>query len=112
MPAERRTSRWSPPSDLQDIVPWLSPDGLIGGCWTPEDGRVNPTDGVYGLAAAARKLGVKFRQHTYISKIEKAKGGWTLQTAEPIKARRVIVAGGLGSPDLYGRSASTCRSRR
>lgn len=87
-------------ADLRDIVPWLNPDGLIGGSWTPDDGRVNPTDGVYGLAAAARKLGVKFKQHTYISKIEKAKGGWTLQTDEPIKARRVIVAGGLGSPDL------------
>lgn len=87
-------------ADLQEIVPWLSPEGLVGGCWTPDDGRVNPTDGVYGLAAAARKLGVKFKQNTLISKIEKAKGGWTLQTDEPITARRVIVAGGLGSPDL------------
>jgi sarcosine oxidase subunit beta len=86
--------------DLQEIVPWLSPEGLIGGCWTPEDGRVNPTDGVYGLAAAARKLGVKFKQNTYVAKIEKVKGGWSLQTPEPISARRVIVAGGLGSPDL------------
>lgn len=86
--------------DLGDIVPWLSPEGLIGGCWTPEDGRVNPTDGVYGLAAAARKLGVRFLQHTRVAKIEKAKGGWTLHTPEPITARRVIVASGLGSPDL------------
>jgi len=86
--------------DLQDIVPWLSSEGLVGGCWTPDDGRVNPTDGVYGLAAAARKLGVRFLQHTRVAKIEKAKGGWTLHTPEPITARRVIVASGLGSPDL------------
>lgn len=86
--------------DLQDIVPWLSSAGLFGGCWTPEDGRINPTDGVYGLAAAARKLGVKFQQNTFVSMIEKAKGGWTLRTAEPITARRVIVACGLGSPLL------------
>ncbi|WP_148046139.1 NAD(P)/FAD-dependent oxidoreductase [Nocardioides marmoriginsengisoli] len=87
-------------ADLTDIVPWLSTQGLVGGCWTPEDGRVNPTDGVYGLAAAARKLGVRFLQHTRVEKIEKSKGGWTLQTPEPVTARRVIVAGGLGSPDL------------
>ncbi|MBO9523118.1 MAG: FAD-binding oxidoreductase [Nocardioidaceae bacterium] len=89
-----------PADELRRIAPWLSPEGLLGGCWTPEDGRVNPTDGVYGLAAAARKLGVKFLQHTRVAKIEKAKGGWTLHTPEPITARRVIVAGGLGSPDL------------
>lgn len=87
-------------TDLTDIVPWLSPEGLVGGCWTPDDGRVNPTDGVYGLAGAARKLGVKFLQHTRVAKIEKAKGGWTLHTPTPITARRVIVVAGLGSPDL------------
>lgn len=86
--------------DLTDIVPWLSTEGLVGGCWTPEDGRVNPTDGVYGLAAAARRLGVRFLQHTRVAKIEKTKGGWTLHTPVPITARRVIVASGLGSPDL------------
>lgn len=85
---------------LADIVPWLSCEGLIGGCWTPEDGRVNPTDGVYGLAAAARRLGVKFLQRTRVAKIERATGGWRLHTPTPITARRVIVVAGLGSPQL------------
>lgn len=86
--------------DLQEIVPWLSPEGLVGGCWTPEDGRVNPTDGVYGLAAAARRNGVKFIQHSPVKKIEKNGSGWTLHTPVPVTAKRVVVAGGLGSPDL------------
>ncbi|MFT4008609.1 MAG: FAD-binding oxidoreductase [Nocardioidaceae bacterium] len=87
-------------ADLHHIVPWLSSEGLIGGSWTPDDGRVNPTDGVYGVAAAARRLGVKFKQHTRVAKIERSRGGWTLHTPDPIQARRVIVAAGLGSPDL------------
>jgi sarcosine oxidase subunit beta len=89
-----------PAADLPAMFPWLSGEGLIGGCWTPEDGRVNPTDGVYGLAAAARAEGVTIRQHWPVSGIEKAPGGWTVVGPEPIVARRVVVAAGLGTPAL------------
>lgn len=87
-------------SELQDVVPWLSPEGLVGGCWTPDDGRVNPTDGVYGVAAAARKLGVQILQRNKVKSIDKAEGGWLLQGDTPVIAERVVVAGGLGSPAL------------
>lgn len=87
-------------ADLRELVPWLSTDGLIGGCWTPEDGRVNPTDGVYGVTAAARRLGVRILQHNHVAAIEKGVGGWLLSGPTPIFAERVVVAGGLGSPAL------------
>lgn len=86
--------------DLPKIVPWLGTDGLIGGCWTPDDGRVNPTDGVYGVAAAARKLGVRFQQNTTIEAITKTPDGWLLEGKDPIVAQRVVVACGLGTPKL------------
>lgn len=86
--------------DLAKIVPWLGTEGLIGGCWTPDDGRVNPTDGVYGVAAAARKLGVQFRQNTTVDAITKTPGGWLLEGKDPIVADRVVVATGLGTPKL------------
>ena len=38
---------------LPEIVPWLDPRGLLGGCHTPGDGRVTPPDGVAALARAA-----------------------------------------------------------
>ena len=34
---------------LAEAAPWLSPEGLLGGCWTPRDGRVTPPDGVAAL---------------------------------------------------------------
>lgn len=86
--------------DLTDLVPWLNADGLIGGCWTPDDGRVNPTDGVYGLASAARRNGVTIRQQTLINGITQIGDDWLLDGADPIRAKRVVVAGGLGSPAL------------
>lgn len=89
-----------PAADLPAMFPWLSVEGLVGGCWTPEDGRVNPTDGVYGLAKAARKNGVTIRQKWPVISIEKAAGGWAVTGPERITARRVVVAAGLGTPAL------------
>ncbi|MFI5429434.1 NAD(P)/FAD-dependent oxidoreductase [Aeromicrobium sp. UC242_57] len=62
--------------DIADTVPWIGTDGLVGGCWTPNDGRVNPTDGVYGLARAARRLGVKFQLHSPVRSISQVGNGW------------------------------------
>lgn len=86
--------------DLRDIVPWLSTEGLIGGCWTPDDGRVNPTDGVYGLAAAARRNGVQIRQKSPVKAIVRDGGDWFLDADEPVRAKRVVVAAGLSSPAM------------
>lgn len=86
--------------DLRAVAPWLSPNGLLGGCWTPEDGRTNPTDGVYGLAAAARRTGVSINVHSPVKSIQRGLHGWLVQAGEPIMARRVVVAAGLGTPAL------------
>lgn len=87
-------------ADLPGIVPWLSPEGLLGGSWTPGDGRTNPTDGLQGLVRAARRLGVRFEQDQKVSAIVRTPGGWRLEGAEPGRARRVVIAAGLGSPAL------------
>jgi sarcosine oxidase subunit beta len=87
-------------AEIEEMFPWLSGEGLVGACWTPEDGRVNPTDGVYGLAAASRARGVSIRQHWPVAAIEKSATGWTVVGPETITAERVVVAAGLGTPAL------------
>ncbi|WP_374455959.1 NAD(P)/FAD-dependent oxidoreductase [Nocardioides sp.] len=89
-----------PADELPSLFPWLNPTGLIGGSWTPEDGRANPTDGLYGLMRAARQLGVTVKSHTPVTGIERCGDDWVLQATEPITASRVVVAAGLGSPEL------------
>jgi sarcosine oxidase, subunit beta len=87
-------------AEIEDMFPFLSGEGLIGACWTPEDGRVNPTDGVYGLAATAKRRGVTIRQHWPVSAIEQTPTGWAVVGSERITADRVVVAAGLGTPAL------------
>lgn len=85
---------------LPDVAPWLSPAGLIGGSWTPLDGRLNATDGLYGFAKAARNLGVVIKEHTRVNDISKSDSGWTVTTTEPLHADRVVIATGLSAPEM------------
>jgi sarcosine oxidase, subunit beta len=87
-------------AELGERFSWLGTEGLVGGCWTPEDGRVNPTDGVYGLAAAARRNGVVIRQHWPVRAIEQRGDDWVVTGRDEIVAQRVVVAAGLGTPEL------------
>ena len=51
------------PKQIEETIPWVSGEGLAGGCWTPSDGHVTPPDGVAALSKAARKLGVRFQEN-------------------------------------------------
>ncbi len=85
---------------ITDVAPWLSPEGLLGGSYTPLDGRFNPTDGLYGLARAAKNLGVKIREHTRVESINQANSGWLVEAGETISADRVVIASGLSAPAM------------
>lgn len=89
------------PGQINELVPWVGTDGLIGACWTPLDGRVNPTDGVYALAAEARRMGVTIVQNDPVLDITQTERGWKVQaTNATVDARRVIVAAGFSTPPL------------
>lgn len=85
---------------IKDVAPWLSPEGLIGGSYTPLDGRFNPTDGLYGMAKAAKQLGVTIREHTKVAGIVRKGEKWEIQTETQITAKRVVIASGLSAPAL------------
>lgn len=85
---------------IRDVAPWLNPDGLLGGSYTPLDGRFNPTDGLYGIAKAARKLGVEIREHDAVHSIVKSGSSWSVEANESIKAERVVIASGLAAPEM------------
>lgn len=89
------------PDDVREVVPWLNTDGIAGASWTPDDGRINPTDGVYILASAARRHGVEFREHTRVTGLTPRREGWSVHTQSgDVAAHQVVVACGLGSPAL------------
>lgn len=90
------------PGEVRDVAPWLRVDDLAGGCWTPEDGRVNAPDGVAALTKAARGLGVRIRQHWPVTRIERRPGGFNLigPSNEVMPAEQVVVAAGISAPGL------------
>lgn len=88
------------PEQIEETIPWISADGLLGGCWTPGDGHVNPPDGVAALSRAARRMGVRFHEGWEVTGIERAPGGWLVRGTSDINAERVVVATGYWTPGL------------
>ncbi|MFC7494246.1 MULTISPECIES: NAD(P)/FAD-dependent oxidoreductase [unclassified Nocardioides] len=88
------------PPDISELLPWLRTEGILAAAWTPEDGRINPTDGVYVMASAARRAGVRYLEHCRVGQIRPGRP-WVVETSDgAFTAQRVVVTAGLGSPAL------------
>ena len=83
------------PDQLRDVVPWLVPDGLVCGCWTPEDGHVMPMDGLFAFVKAARARGVEIREHWPVARVERGAACWRVVGPTVVEAEHVVVAAGV-----------------
>ena len=57
------------PEGLVKYLPDLTPEGLLGGAWTPDDGYNNPTAASLIYARWARAQGAKFITHANVNEI-------------------------------------------
>jgi sarcosine oxidase subunit beta len=83
-----------------DLTPWIGTAGILGGTYTPNDGKVTPTEGVAALVKAARARGALFREHWPVGRFERHDGGWRVHGPEMIEAERVVVGTGYWSTEL------------
>ena len=88
------------PKEIAEVVPFINPEGLVCGNYTPQDGHVTPQDGVNAYVKAARALGAVFRQRWPVTRIERKSDGWHVIGPSELVAQRVVVAAGAGSRDL------------
>ena len=88
------------PEQIREAVPWIATTGLLGGTYTPNDGKVTPTDGVAALVKAARQRGVRFREHWTVRSLERVDSGWRLTGPEVVAAERVVVCTGYWTSDF------------
>jgi sarcosine oxidase subunit beta len=79
---------------IRDVVPWIATPGLLGATYTPNDGKVTPTEGVAALVKAARGRGVRYREHWAVRSLERVDSGWRLIGKEVVEAERVVVCTG------------------
>lgn len=88
------------PEQIVDIVPWIDTKGLLGGTYTPNDGKVTPTEGVAALMKAARARGARYRERWEVRSLERAGQTWRLTGPDVVEASRVVVCTGYWTPDL------------
>lgn len=86
---------------ITDVAPFLATDDLIYGSYTPADGHVMGMDGIAAYLSAARRLGVRVRQHAPVRGLQRSSDGWraVLDDGE-IVAQRVMIAAGAGTKAL------------
>src|SRR5438034_11180899 len=88
------------PEQIREVVPWLGTEGVLGGTYTPNDGRVTPTEGVAALVRAAKARGGRFREEWEVRSLERAGSAWRLSRPGVIEAARVVACTGYWSSDF------------
>jgi 4-methylaminobutanoate oxidase (formaldehyde-forming) len=90
------------PSEIVAKVPVLGPDGLLGGLWIPNDGRVEPTNLAMAYARGASRRGARVIEDTRVRRIVVANGRVRgVETDRgPIACEAAVLAAGLWSTSL------------
>ena len=95
-------SRMIDPAEAYQLNPFLEPRSLLGASFSPRDGYAEPARVVAGYAAAARRLGVRFAEHTEVLEIDtSAAGAHQVGTQRgTVRADTVVIAAGAWSTAL------------
>ena len=86
---------------VHELEPALLPE-VIGGIYSPKDGRINPALFVIGLADKARELGVQIWTKTEAMGFETSNGGIASvhTTRGDIHPKQVVLATGAWAPEM------------
>jgi len=93
---------WAGRENVLELVPGISPDGLTGGAYSPEDGSASPLKLIDAYACLSRSAGVQFYFDENVMKFEFSAGRiHSVKTDKATyKAGLFIDASGAGSRDL------------
>ncbi|SDB24353.1 FAD-binding oxidoreductase [Pseudomonas sp. NFACC13-1] len=89
-------------AQLRARLPGIGPD-VVGGCFSPMDGHVNPLKLLRSLFAACQSRGVRLINGHHVDAIDAVAKGFELRAgAQRWSARQVVLAAGLGNRALGG----------
>lgn len=88
------------PEELRRRLPGVGPD-VVGACFSPDDGHVNPLLLLRALTVATQNRGVKIETGCDVQRIERTGSGYRLTGGGLTwECDRVVLAAGLGNQSL------------
>ena len=90
------------PTQAQELFPLIDLKGVMGACYMPSDGQVDPSQLAMALAAGARAGGVKIFTHTRVLGIKSANGRVTHVETDKgtIECEIVVNCGGMFASEI------------
>ena len=90
-------------TQLRARLPGLGPE-VVGGCFSPMDGHVNPLKLLRSLYAACQARGVKIINGHHVDAVESRAEGFELRAKDQrLSTRQLVLAAGLGNRALGAR---------
>jgi glycine/D-amino acid oxidase-like deaminating enzyme len=87
-------------AQLRELVPEIGPEA-VGATWCVADGHADPLTTLRALRRAAEVTGQCRYLHQRVQRVRPRRGGFDIETdAGKHAVGRVVIAAGLGSPDL------------
>ena len=90
------------PAEAKSMWPLLETSDLVGGCWLPTDGQVNPSDVTQSLARGARQHGVRIIEQANVAGFTHKHGKVTAvqTTAGELACEKLVLCAGIWSRAL------------
>ncbi|GAC1644901.1 MAG: FAD-binding oxidoreductase [Acidobacteriaceae bacterium] len=93
--------RWVSRQHIEEMVPQLRTDDVLGGSFCPTDGFVDPYSAMNGFMDSAKEAGVKLWKSCYAETIRRDASRFVVDTPRgPIHARTVVNAAGAWSSQV------------
>ncbi len=93
-------------AEAQELFPLMSTDGVVGACFLPTDGQVDPSSLTYSLAAGARAMGVQILTGTRVLGIDTEGEGLRRRVVRvrtdqgDIECEKVVDCGGMFAAEI------------
>ena len=87
--------------ELKDRYPFLETHDIVGGCWDPLDGDIDPAQLSQAFARGARDLGARVIRFCPVTGVRRDNGGWAVETGRgEIRCQYVVNAAGYRAREV------------
>lgn len=94
--------------EMQAVYPFLETHDLVGGCWDPLDGDIDPAQLTQAFAKGARNMGCKIIRFCPVTNVRREHDEWVVETEQgEIRCDKVVNAAGYRAAEvgrMFGRN--------